>query len=64
MSERLVVVIAYDVDEHAEVLSVIMPQVRERMRHPDLPGVKLTGLYAAISDDADAVLGIFEKHPS
>ena len=61
MSERLVIVIEYDIDDDArEPLVAILDQLR-LSELTDKPHVKMVQVHAAIKDDAARVLAVFHQ---
>jgi hypothetical protein len=64
MSERLVIVIEYEADVAASTnnpLHEAMTQLRAWIDDHEQPHVKPLQIYAAIKDDADQVLAVFDK---
>ena len=64
MSERLVIVIEYEADTTASTnnpLHEAMTQLRTWIDDHEQPHVKPVQVYAAIRDDADRVLAVFDK---
>jgi Holliday junction resolvase RusA-like endonuclease len=65
MAERLVIVIEYeareDLDEFVDPLNEAMTQLRTWIDDHKQPHITPVQVYAAIKDDADRVLAVFES---
>ena len=58
--QRMVIVIEYAITNDGQPIREAMEALRERLRHPDQPHARQVQVYAAIREDADAVLAVFE----
>lgn len=62
MGRRAIIVIEYDINPESSMLfDEAIEQVRQRMIHPDQPHTRVVQVFAAINDDAQSILDIFEK---
>ncbi len=65
MGKQAIIVIEYDINPEVNLLfDEAIEQVRQRMNHPDQPNTKVVQIYAAIDEDAQRVLDIFNHPPA
>ena len=64
MSERLVIVIEYDVEtDMQQALTEAVTQIREGCDRLDPDHIKVVGIHVGIKDFVDQVLALFDQTP-